>query len=48
MGETGLHSPTGSVFTIANSPSGQILRPISLNNLAYPSGIAVTRVRKFM
>lgn len=48
FGETGLHSPTGSVFTISNSPSGQILKPISLGNLAYPAGIAVTRDRKFM
>lgn len=48
MGETGLHAPNGSVFTIANSPSGQILRPIALNNLAYPSGIAVSKDRKFM
>ena len=41
FGETGLHSPNGSVFAIVNSPSGQILKPISLGNLAYPAGIAV-------
>jgi sugar lactone lactonase YvrE len=41
FGETGLHNRTGSVFAIANSPSGQILKPISLGNLAYPSSIAV-------
>ena len=40
-GETGLASPSGSVFCIANSPGGQILRPVSLGNLAYPSGITV-------
>lgn len=48
MGESGLHSRSGSLFTISNSPSGQILRPISLNNLAYPTGIAVTKDGKFM
>lgn len=48
FGETGLHSPQGSVFAITNSPSGQILKPLSLSNLAYPSGIAVTHDRKFM
>lgn len=40
FGESGLHSPIGSVFAIVNSPSGQILKPISLGNLAYPAGIA--------
>lgn len=48
FGETGLHSATGSLFTISNSPSGQILKPISLGNLAYPSGIAVSFDGKFM
>jgi len=48
FGETGFHSPTGSIFTIANSPSGQVLKPISLGNLAYPSGIAVTKDKKFI
>jgi len=48
FGETGLHSATGSLFTISNSPSGQILKPISLGNLAYPAGIAVTADGKFM
>lgn len=41
FGETGLHSPTGSVFAIVNSSGGQILKPISLSNLAYPTGVAV-------
>lgn len=48
FGETGLHSPTGSLFAICSSPSGQILKPLSLGNLAYPSGIAVTPDKKFM
>lgn len=48
FGETGLHSPTGSLFVISNSPSGKILKPISLWNLSYPSGIAVTKDKKFM
>jgi sugar lactone lactonase YvrE len=48
FGETGLHSSTGSLFTISNSPSGQILKPISLGNLAYPSGIAVTPDGRFV
>ena len=37
-GETGLHSPTGSVFMIKGSPP--LLVPISLNNLAHPTGVA--------
>lgn len=37
FGETGLHSQTGSLFCIT---AGQILRPISLGNLANPCGIA--------
>jgi sugar lactone lactonase YvrE len=48
FGETGIHSPTGSLFTISNSPSGQILKPISLGNLAYPAGIAISKDKKFM
>ncbi len=48
LGETGLHNPTGSVYMIGQGPHGRILRPISLNNLAYPAGIAVTRGKKFM
>jgi DNA-binding beta-propeller fold protein YncE len=42
FGETGLHSPSGSVFCIVDSPSGQVLKPISQGNLAYPSGIVAT------
>lgn len=48
FGETGLHSPTGSLFVISSSPSGKILKPISLGNLSYPSGIVVTKDKKFM
>lgn len=48
FGETGLHNPSGSLFTISNSPSGQILKPISLNNLAYPTGIAASTNGKLM
>jgi sugar lactone lactonase YvrE len=48
FGETGLHNPSGSIFTISNSASGQILKPVSFGNLAYPSGIAVTRDKRFM
>lgn len=48
FGETGLHSATGSLFSIGSSPSGQILRPISLNNLASPQGVALSPDGKFM
>jgi sugar lactone lactonase YvrE len=48
FGDTGLHNPTGSLFTISNSPSGQILKPICLGNLAYPAGLAVTGDGQFI
>lgn len=48
FGDTGLHSRAGSLFTISNSPSGQILKPIALESLAYPAGLAVTSDGKFM
>lgn len=48
FGQTGLHNPTGSLFTITNSPTGQILKPLSLENLAYPSGVAVSSNGKFI
>lgn len=41
FGETGLHNPAGSVYTIASSPTGQILKPLALGYLANPSAIAV-------
>jgi aspartate beta-hydroxylase len=48
LGETGLHSPEGSLFVISSISSGQILKPISLGNLAGPSGIAISPDGKFM
>ena len=48
FGETGLHNRSGSLFTISSSPSGQILKPLALETLAYPSGIAVSHDGKFM
>ena len=36
VGETGLHDPTGSLFVI----KADMLIPISLGNLAYPTGVA--------
>jgi sugar lactone lactonase YvrE len=48
FGETGLHNRTGSLFTISSSPSGQILKPLALETLAYPSGIAVSHDGKFV
>ena len=42
IGETGLHSSTGNVFGIIDSSSGQILKPIALGTLAYPSAITVS------
>jgi hypothetical protein len=43
-----VQAPDGSLFVISNSPSGQILKPISLRNLAGPTGIAVSPDGKFM
>lgn len=48
FGETGLDRPIGSLFVITNSSSGQILKPISLESLAYPSGIATSPNGKFI
>ncbi|KAG3089573.1 hypothetical protein PI124_g17419 [Phytophthora idaei] len=43
MGETTLEKPRGSVFCIASSPSGgQVLRPLVIDCLAHPWGIAVS------
>jgi len=41
MGETGLANPTGSVFCITQGPGGQMLKPLALNCLAHPAGIAL-------
>jgi gluconolactonase len=48
FGETGLHSPSGSLFTITHSPSGQILKPIALGYLAFPTGITASPDGKFI
>lgn len=40
LGDTGLHNPQGSLFTITGKPSEQVLKPVSYNNLAYPTGLA--------
>jgi sugar lactone lactonase YvrE len=44
LGETGLHSPTGSLFAITsgNRGSAPMLKPLSLSNLASPAGIAAS------
>ena len=47
LGETGLHSPTGSLFAITQG-SSSLLKPLSLSSLAYPAGIAVTNNGKFI
>ncbi|KAJ1620211.1 hypothetical protein T492DRAFT_1079439 [Pavlovales sp. CCMP2436] len=39
LGETGLHSPKGSVFVV--SSDGQLLLPLTLESLAYPSALAL-------
>ncbi|OWZ16986.1 hypothetical protein PHMEG_0009143 [Phytophthora megakarya] len=42
LGETTLEKPRGSVFCIASSPSGgQVLRPLVMECLAHPWGIAI-------
>jgi len=48
LGETGVHSPTGSLFMISGGPTGQILKPLCLEKLAYPSGLAVSPTGKFI
>jgi len=42
LGETGLHNPSGSLFCITGGQSGQMLKPVALEWLAYPSGVAVS------
>lgn len=39
LGETGLHAPKGSVFMI--TAEGQLLLPVALDCLAYPSALAL-------
>lgn len=38
FGETGLHNPSGSLFQIARD----VLRPVTLNSLSHPTGIALS------
>ena len=42
LGDTSLSVPKGSVFVVEGGASGSILRPLALECLACPSGIAVT------
>ena len=41
LGDTSLCLPHGSVFVIEGGPSGTLLKPLALECLACPSGIAV-------
>lgn len=42
LGETTLASPTGSCFCITLGREGHILKPLALNCLAHPSGLALS------
>lgn len=42
LGETGLHSPSGSLFAITTGGRGAALKPLSLSTLASPAGIAAS------
>ena len=48
FGDTGLHSPLGSLFVISVGPSGKILKPIILEKLAGPSSVALSPDEKFI
>ena len=51
LGETGLHNPSGSLFMISGGNSTNnmmMLKPISLENLAYPSDIALSNNGKMI
>ena len=48
FGETGFHNPTGSLYMISNGGGTQMLRPVSLENLANPCGVAVSPDGKFV
>ena len=50
LGETGLHCAKGSLFMITSGAGGgsQMLKPISLENLAYPSGVALSPCGKYV
>lgn len=42
FGETGLLSPKGSCFVVTSPAHERILRPLALEALAYPTGLAVS------
>lgn len=42
FGETGLCAPRGSVFMVGSPAQERILRPIALDCLAYPTGLALS------
>lgn len=48
FGETGLHNKIGSLFMVSNGGGAQMLRPVSLENLASPSGVALSPDGKFV
>ena len=48
FGETGVHNATGSLFTITSGVSTQILKPIVLEKLTGPSGLAIAPNGKFI
>ena len=49
LGATGLHASKGSLFVITNGSSGQhLLKPISYETLAYPTGIALSLNEKYV
>lgn len=48
FGETGLHNATGSLFMISSGGGTQILRPITLDTLAYPSAVAISPDGRFV
>jgi sugar lactone lactonase YvrE len=41
FGETSLLDPSGSVFVVTGEANNRILRPLALERLAYPTGIAM-------
>ncbi len=41
FGESTLHNPTGSVFSITKANDTELLQPLALECLAYPCGIAI-------
>lgn len=47
---TGLHNPTGSLFTVVSGGqrNSKILKPLALNCLAYPTGLALSPDEQYM